>query len=207
MSRATMIVYLEACPGAGKTSACEFLRRDYAVFVEPVDMWSNHLHGVYGPDAAAWALPMQMLALTTRHELLLRAKELADRTGKPVVVERSPRSDSIFAQDLSGEDMAAYRTVRARYDALMDGLDTRYVYLRADPEVCMSRVAVRGRPQERTMTLERSREMHRRHELEFAGDVTIDANREKSAVFADVLATIRAFESVANPGGDENVVV
>jgi deoxyguanosine kinase len=199
-----MIVFLEAGIGAGKSSCCEYLRREYNVFVEPVEIWESHLHGVYGPDAAAWALPMQMLALTTRHELLLRAKNLADRTGKPVVVERSPRSDSIFAQDLSGDDMAAYKTVRARYDALMDGLDARHIYLRADPEVCMSRVAVRGRPQERTMTLERSREMHRRHELEFAGDITIDANREKSAVFADVLATIRAFE---NPGGDENVDV
>ena len=201
-----MIVFLESLVGAGKTTCAELLRREYNVFVEPVEMWDSHLHGVYGPDAAAWALPMQMLALTTRHELLLRAKDLADRTGKPVIVERSPRSDSIFAQDLSGDDMAAYKTVRSRYDALMAGLDARHIYLRADPEVCMSRVAVRGRPQERTMTLERSREMHRRHELEFSGDVTIDANRDKSAVFADVLAAIRGFEAFENPGGDEKVV-
>lgn len=186
-----MIVFLEACPGAGKTSCAEFLRKEYAVFVEPVEMWSNHLHGVYGPDSARWALPMQMLALTTRHELLLRAVDMAERTGKPVVVERSPRSDSIFAQDLKGADMDAYLTVRARYDELMAGLDARYVYMRADPEICMGRIAVRGRPQERSMPLERAREMHRRHEIEFKDDVTVDANREKQSVFSDVLELIR----------------
>jgi deoxyadenosine/deoxycytidine kinase len=189
-----MIVFLEACPGSGKTSCAEFLRKEYAVFVEPVEMWSNHLHGVYGPNSADWALPMQMLALTTRHELLLRAVDLAERTGKPVVVERSPRSDSIFAQDLEGTDMGAYLTVRARYDELMAGLDKRYIYMRADPEICMGRIAVRGRPQERSMTLERAKEMHRRHDLEFEDDVTVDANREKQEVFNDVLELIRSYE-------------
>ena len=189
-----MIVFLEAAVAAGKTSCAESLRRDYGVFVEPVEMWSNHLHGMYGPDSRDWALPMQMLALTTRHELLLRAVEHAERTGQPVVVERSPRSDSIFAQDLVGADMAAYRVVRARYDELMAGLDARYIYLRADPEICMGRVAVRGRLQERSMTLDRAVEMHRRHELEFANDVVVDANRTKRDVFNDVLALIQGFQ-------------
>ena len=186
-----MIVFLEASPGAGKSSCAEFLRRDYGVFVEPVEIWSNHLHGIYGPDSARWALPMQMLALTTRHELLLRAVDLAERTGKPVIVERSPRSDSIFAQDLKGADMDAYLTVRKRYDELMAGLDAKYIYMRADPEICMGRIAVRGRPQERSMTLERAREMHRRHEIEFKDDVTVDANRARRDVFNDVLERIR----------------
>lgn len=192
-----MIVFLEANIGSGKTCLAEFLRRDYNVFVEPVDMWSNHLHGVYGPDSSRWALPMQMLALTTRHELLLRAVDLADRTGKPVIVERSPRSDSIFAQDLKGDDMEAYLIVRKRYDELMAGLDARYIYMRADPEICMGRIAVRGRPQERSMTLERAKEMHRRHEIEFKDDVTVDANREKQDVFNDVLELIRSYEKGA----------
>lgn len=193
-----MIVFLEAVVAAGKSSACEFLRRNYTVFVEPVEMWSQHLYGVYGPDSAEWALPMQMLALTTRHELLLRAVDEAKRTGKPVVVERSPRSDSLFAQDLQGDDMQAYKTVRTRYDELMAGIDARYVYMRVDPEICMDRIAKRGRPQERSMTLERAEEMHRRHELEFEHDVTIDANREKREVFDDVLSVIREFEKGGN---------
>ena len=189
-----MIVFLEAVVAAGKSSACEFLRQDYTVFVEPVDMWNKHLYGVYGPDSAEWALPMQMLALTTRHELLLRAVDVAKETGKPVVVERSPRSDSLFAQDLVGADMEAYKTVRTRYDQLMADIDARYVYMRVDPEVCMDRIAMRGRPQERSMTLERATEMHERHELEFAHDVTVDANRDKKEVFNDVLSVIREFE-------------
>lgn len=190
-----MIVFLEASIGVGKSSNCEFLRKNYHVFVEPVDMWSNHLHGIYGPNSSDWVLPMQMLALTTRHELLFRAIELSEKTGKIVVVERSPRSDAIFAQDLKGEDMEAYLTLCNKYKKLTEGLEAKYIYLRADPEVCMSRIAVRGRPQERTMTLERAQEMHRRHELEFANDITVDANRDKPDVFNDVLEIIRGFES------------
>lgn len=189
-----MIVFLEANVACGKSSCAEFLRKHYPVFVEPVDMWSNHLHGIYGPNSAAWVLPMQMLALTTRHELLFRAIELSEKTGKIVVVERSPRSDAIFAQDLKDDDMKAYNIVCEKYKALVSGLDVRHIYLRADPEICMGRVAVRGRPQERTMTLDRSKEMHRRHELEFANDITVDANRDKPDVFNDVLEIIRGFE-------------
>jgi deoxyadenosine/deoxycytidine kinase len=191
-----MIVFLEANIASGKSSACEFLRKYYPVFVEPVDMWSNHLHGIYGPDAADWGLPMQMLALTTRHELLLRAIDMADATRRIVVVERSPRSDAIFAQDLVGDDMKAYQVVRDRYTSIVAGLAprTKHIYMRADPEICMGRVAVRGRPQERTMTLERSQEIHRRHELEFASDITVDANRAKPDVFNDVLQLIKGFE-------------
>lgn len=186
-----MIVFLESSPASGKSSCCEYLQGDYAVFVEPVDMWTSHLEGVYGPAVADWVLPMQMLALTTRHEILLRARAVAERHGEVVVVERSPRSDSIFAQDLVGADMDAYRHVRARYDALLAGLDCRHIYLRAPPEVCMQRVAVRGRPQERGMTLERARDIHRRHDIEFAGDVTVDADRPKAEVFAEVREIIR----------------
>jgi len=190
-----MIVFLEANIGSGKSTCCEFLAAEFEVFMEPVDMWGAHLHGMYGPESARWALPMQMLALTTRHELLLRARDAAALSGRPVVVERSPRSDSIFAQDLTGDDMAAYRTVRSRYDELLADLDVRHVYLRASPETSMDRVKARGRPQERSMTLERSREMHRRHELEFGGDptvVTIDADRTRDPVFTDVLRLVRA---------------
>ena len=188
-----MIVFLEANVATGKSSCAEFLRKHYPVFVEPVDMWSNHLHGVYGPTAAAWALPMQMLALTTRYELLFRAIELSEKTGKLVVVERSPRSDAIFAQDLEGDDLTAYTVLRGKYNSLVSGLDARHIYMRADPETCMGRVLVRGRPEERSMTLDRSTELHRRHELEFFKDVTVDANRDKPDVFHDVLAIIQGW--------------
>jgi deoxyadenosine/deoxycytidine kinase len=181
-----MIVFVEGDVASGKSTCLELLSEQYHVFTEPVEMWSQHLFGVYGPDFADWALPMQMLALTTRQELLLRAKDAGD----VVVVERSTRSDGLFAQDLTGSDLEAYNVVRRRYDKLLAGLDAVHVYLRADPEVCMERIAVRGRPQEKGMGLQRARTMHERHELEFADAFIVDANRDKHAVLKDVAAFI-----------------
>lgn len=193
-----MIVFLESPVAAGKSTAAQYLSNRYPVFLEPVDMWTNHLKGVYGAAASEWLLPMQMLALTTRHELLLRAAEIS-ASGATVVVERSPRSDAIFAQDLAGEDKAAYDVVRLRYEKLMGSLDVAHVYLRADPETCIERIALRGRPSERGITIERTREMHRRHDVEFANDITIDANRDADSVFKDVLRTVQELSDRASP--------
>ena len=186
-----VVLFVEGLVGVGKSVACAALsRRGRTVVTEPVDMWDQHLQGVYGPSPYEWALPMQLLALTTRHELLFRV--LGDSGSEVVLVERSPRSDAIFAAQLTGEDAEVYRVAAARYKELLAsyrGVRFESVYLRAVPEVCMGRVKKRARPAERTMTLASLQALFELHEAEFSSSEVLDASKTAEEV-ADDLADL-----------------
>jgi len=192
-----VVLFVEGVVGVGKSVACAALaRRGVSVVTEPVYMWDQHLEGVYGPTPGAWALPMQLLALTTRNELLFRV--LDNSAGDVVLVERSPRSDAIFAAQLNAEDAAVYSVAAARYKTLLSSFpDVRFesVYLRALPEVCMGRVKKRARPAERTMTLGSLQGLFELHDTEFADSVVIDASKTAEEVADDLAALVTQLSS------------
>jgi len=186
-----MFVFVEANVGAGKSTCLAGLQRiGFETVQEPVDQWDKHLEGVYGPRASEWGLPMQLLALVTRMERLLRYADSA--TTGIVVVERSLDSDRLFALDLDERDRDIYEAVRTRYETLTQLHESAvHIYLRASPETCLERAGVRSRSQEDALKVDRLRVLHDRHEACFSDRaIVLDASGSPDAVLQQVCAVL-----------------
>lgn len=74
------------------------------------------------------------------------------------------------------------------------------VYLKTDPETCLKRIRARNRPEEASIDLHYLTELHQRHEDWLVNETCraaplplvciIDANQDKSKVYADTIAHI-----------------
>jgi deoxyadenosine/deoxycytidine kinase len=190
------LVFVEGNVGAGKSTVLgELQDRGFAVFGEPIEVWTEHLARVYHDDA--WGLPMHYLALTTHVETILQAARLAKTLETTVVVERSFQSVDVFARNdpnLARDD--AYWGVHAMYRRLLAdelvGVQQHHVYLRASPKVCAERVRARGRPGEDGIDLAYLTTLHRFHDETFATGCTVDADRALSDVVDAIKTSVGA---------------
>lgn len=210
------VVFVEGNIGVGKSSLMRALAARGAVdeiVLEPVELWTEHLRGVYEHDSRrdgtnTWALPMQMLAECTRVESLLaavwatraraRSQNAEGLKGPIVLVERSSASAALFGEiTLSGDERAAFDLVQARYlDILGDtpGLDNCVtVYLRASHETCVRRIHTRARDGEQSLNRDFVCAMHDGHERRFGApgqvDLVVDCDDMDIDGVADVVAT------------------
>lgn len=181
------IVYIEGSIGCGKSAVIEQLAaRGFRTVPEPVELWTQHLRNVYGESRGQWLLPMQALALTTRVERTLSETVLCGAT--PIIVERSMRSDALFAADLPDMDRAAHQLLYDRYcsaTGLLGPEAVMHCYLRVPPRICWERARTRDRDAERGLELSFFEELHVRHEAAFAnlpGVHIVDGSGELASV-------------------------
>lgn len=135
--------------GAGKTTLSQLLAQhiESRLMLEDVD--GNEFLADFYHDRRRWALPMQLWFLTARHKQL--STVLSDTRG--VVADYTFAKDQIFAGLLlEDRDHRLYERIDSGLRILRR--PDLVVYLDADDEVLIDRIAKRGRAYERPITTE-----------------------------------------------------
>eukprot|EP00058_Branchiostoma_floridae_P016412 XP_002601900.1 hypothetical protein BRAFLDRAFT_124584 [Branchiostoma floridae] len=167
---------------------------DWAIVGEPLSRWQNvqchsekeeeitlsQKHGgnlldMFYSDPRRWAFTFQSYVCLSRmrHQLKPAPGHLETAAEPVVFYERSVYSDRYWADAKvrflwvigyrSGWNIYCdwHSTMMAAMGELkLDGI----IYLRAEPEVCLERLKLRGRPEERPVSLEYLDQIHTRHE-------------------------------------------
>lgn len=141
---------IEGVIGVGKTSLAHLLQPAYsAQLLLEVFEENPFLSSFYG-DRARYAFQTQIFFLLSRYHQQREAAPAALARGS-LIADYTFAKDALFARlNLSGDELATYEQV---HEALAEKIPPPHlvVYLRADTEVLMRRIALRDRPYERTM--------------------------------------------------------
>lgn len=196
---AVYLISIEGNIGSGKSTFLENLRKTHStnkniVFApEPVHEWQNikDKDGVsvlerFYQDQDKYAFPFQMMAYISRLTVLRKIVRERDPS-QPlyIVTERSLYTDKhIFAKMLYDQGKIGeidYQIYLKWFDEFADDIPvTHCIYLQANPEVCLNRIAKRARPGEEVIPLKYLEDCHRYHEdyVEIYPDrIHLDANR------------------------------
>ena len=198
------LISIEGNIGAGKSTLLAALAAHdptLAIVPEPVDKWARcGVLGLFYRDPRRWAYSFQSYAFFSR----LKAQVEARRTQSTVVLERSvwsdrhifgaqARADGLFTEPAEAtmyDDWHAWLVDDAFKDAArLDGI----VYLRAPPDVCLARIAGRGRPEEAGVPLAYLEALHARHEAWLSATPTPILVLEHDMPQTEQLACIGAF--------------
>jgi deoxyadenosine/deoxycytidine kinase len=194
------LISVEGNIGSGKSTFLEQLRSRYAsntnvVFApEPVHTWQTikdadgtMLEHFY-KDQETYAFPFQMMAYISRLSILRTLVRERDTT-RPlyIITERSLLTDRyIFAKMLYDQQKISeinYQIYLQWFDEFANDIPvTHCVYLRADPNVCDTRVKKRARHGE-TIPLSYLADCHRYHEQYvemYPERIVLDANQTMS---------------------------
>jgi deoxyguanosine kinase len=146
-----MYVAIEGVIGVGKTTLARLLQSafDADVLLEVFEE-NPFLSDFYG-DRARYAFQTQIFFLLSRYHQQRRGVTEVVATGKNLLSDYTFAKDALFARiNLQGDELEMYRRV---HEALAEKipLPDLLVYLRADTDVLMQRIALRDRTYERNM--------------------------------------------------------
>jgi deoxyadenosine/deoxycytidine kinase len=200
-----VIVSLEGNIGSGKSTLLENMRKTFSeqknwVFLqEPVDIWAEIKDSVgetmlskFYKNPSKYAFAFQIMAYATRlHMLKKLIKENPECT--LVICERSLEADkNIFAKmlhdDGTMEDVMyqIYEKFFAEYEEMFTL--SSVIYIRADPEMCHSRITKRSREGESNIPLEYLKRCDEYHEAWLGSNDKINVfkiNANLTATFED----------------------
>jgi len=190
-----MIISIEAQIGAGKSSLIEQLKhakfhKPHLVIPEQVDAWSQVKDDVSGKnilelfytDKTKYAYMFQSYVLFSRlHHMLQFIKDHPEHI---IICERSHLTDlMVFAQslleigDMSPIEMTVYQQWHGMIRDLYHLNIAAFVYLKADPETCMSRIKKRSRSGEETIALDYLKLLHDKHEAWLSSGTDSQCNK------------------------------
>lgn len=146
-----MYFAIEGVIGVGKTTLARMLQSSFeAELVLEVFEENPFLSNFYS-DRARYAFQTQIFFLLSRyHQQRRNINERLD-AGKTVISDYTFEKDALFARiNLAGDELDMYYSVQ---EALAEKITppNLVVYLRANTETLMRRIAQRDRPYERTM--------------------------------------------------------
>ena len=196
-----LVLCVEGNIGAGKSTVLTQLKelfKDNAgvVFVdEPVDDWVKHgfLERMYKEPASRPAFQHMVLQSLAGSMQSVLAQQPPPAL---IITERSPWSNyhTFGKANLSGEDWKLFAYTWSHVNDHFKHLDVRFVYLKADPQMVRKRMAARGREAEKGVSLDYLEKLDFLHddwlEAEEPYVITIDANRDATAVFQTVCAEL-----------------
>jgi len=146
-----MYVAIEGVIGVGKTTLARLLQSAFeAEILLEVFEENPFLSDFYG-DRARYAFQTQIFFLLSRYHQQRRGVTEVVATGKNLLSDYTFAKDALFARiNLQGDELEMYRRV---HEALAEKipLPDLLVYLRADTNVLMQRIALRDRTYERNM--------------------------------------------------------
>ena len=148
-----MYVAIEGVIGVGKTTLARLLQPAFqAALVLEVFEENPFLSDFYA-DRQRYAFQTQIFFLLSRYYQQRRSVPELLKQGESLITDYTFAKDALFARiNLNGDELEMYYRV---HDALAEKipLPNLIVYLRADTEVLMQRIASRDRPYERNMEL------------------------------------------------------
>jgi deoxyguanosine kinase len=149
-----MYIAIEGVIGVGKTTLARLLQPAFqSALVLEVFEENPFLSDFYG-DRQRYAFQTQIFFLLSRYYQQRRSVPEILKRGDPLITDYTFAKDALFARiNLIGDELDMYYRV---HDALAEKipLPNLIVYLRADTNVLMQRIASRDRPYERNMERE-----------------------------------------------------
>jgi deoxyguanosine kinase len=149
-----MYLAIEGVIGVGKTTLARSLQSAFqAELVLEVFEENPFLSDFYG-DRERYAFQTQIFFLLSRYHQQRRSVPDILQRKQPLIADYTFAKDALFASiNLQGDELEMYRKV---HDALAEKIPNPdlILYLRADTDVLMQRIASRDRPYERNMDRE-----------------------------------------------------
>jgi deoxyguanosine kinase len=163
-----MFIAIEGVIGVGKTTLARLLQPRFNANLLLEAFEENPFLAQFYTDRARYAFQTQVFFLLSRyHQFRQAAQWLA--TGQPLISDYTFEKDQLFARlNLSGDEWEVYLRL---HDALAEKmlLPDLIVYLRADTDCLMRRIALRDRPYERHMEREYIEALNRAYDAQFLG--------------------------------------
>lgn len=191
-----MYIAIEGVIGVGKTTLARLLQPTFNAELLLEVFEENPFLSSFYADRARYAFQTQIFFLLSRYHQQRRAVPQILAAGKNLISDYTFAKDALFARiNLSGDELEMYYRV---HEALAEKIERPdlIVYLRADTDVLMQRIALRDRPYERNMEREYIDLLNRAYEEFFAQPyddtpvLTIDTNNLNFVLYPEHLRQI-----------------
>ena len=146
-----MYISIEGVIGVGKTTLARLLQERFQAELLLEVFEENPFLSKFYEDRARYAFQTQIFFLLSRYHQQNRFVPDVIKSGKNLITDYTFAKDALFARiNLQGDELEMYYNV---HDALAEKipLPELVVYLSADTQVLMQRIAQRDRPYERQM--------------------------------------------------------
>lgn len=179
------IISIEGNIGAGKTTLIEELERQYnnmlVVILEPVQEWKigeeNFLELFYN-DPIKYAYEFQKIVLLSQINGL---KKEIERTEKKIIVcDRSFETTIKVFSSLMLENELLKIEEFEELQNIMKSVNISFtkIYLKTDPEICLERIKMRNRPEEKYISLDYLFDLERKHNEMLKNTIVLDGNKD-----------------------------
>ncbi len=177
-------IAIEGVIGVGKTTLARLLQPRLQADEVLLEVFEeNPFLAKFYEDRSRYAFQTQIFFLLSRYHQQNRAVPGLLAAGKRLIADYTFEKDALFARiNLSGDELEMYHRV---HEALAEKIPQPHlvVYLRAEPQVLMQRIALRDRPYERNMDPAYIARLHAAYDDHFAHHhhgapvLTIDTTR------------------------------
>jgi len=162
-----MYIAIEGVIGVGKTTLARLLQPAFqsALVLEVFE--ENPFLSDFYSDRQRYAFQTQIFFLLSRYYQQRRSVPEILKRGEPLITDYTFAKDALFARiNLTGDELEMYYRV---HDALAEKipLPDLIVYMRAEIDVLMQRIASRDRPYERNMERDYIADLNRAYEAFF----------------------------------------
>ncbi len=177
-----MYIAIEGVIGVGKTTLARMLAPSFEAELLLEVFEENPFLSDFYSDRARYAFQTQIFFLLSRYHQQRRGVTALIESGKSLLSDYTFAKDSLFARiNLQGDELEMYKRV---HEALAEKIPmpNLLVYLRADTDVLMQRIALRDRSYERNMERNYIADLNRAYEEFFSKPydgtpvLTIDTN-------------------------------
>jgi len=161
-----MFIAIEGVIGVGKTTLARLLQPRFNANLLLEAFEENPFLARFYADRARYAFQTQVFFLLSRYHQFRQAAEWLS-TGLPLISDYTFEKDKLFARlNLSGDEWEVYLRLHEALAEKMPPPDL-IVYLRADTETLMRRIALRDRPYERNMDRAYIEALNRAYDAQF----------------------------------------
>ena len=177
-----MYIAIEGVIGVGKTTLARLLQPAFEADLLLEVFEENPFLSDFYSDRARYAFQTQIFFLLSRYQQQRRGVTTILETGNSLLSDYTFAKDSLFARiNLKGDELEMYKRV---HQALAEkiSMPNLLVYLRADTDVLMQRIALRDRSYERNIERTYIEELNQAYEEFFSRPyddtpvLTIDSN-------------------------------
>lgn len=156
------IITIDGNIGAGKTTILNYLHTNYNIYIdlEPVDKWKPFLDDIYNNKKNYFNFQIRVW---------LDRSWIQEKDNTTIIMERSP----YFIRNTFNKYMATNNLINKQENNIIQELYNKtdliwksdfYIYIRSTPENCLERIYKRGRENEKEITLEYLKAIHKLHE-------------------------------------------
>ncbi len=195
--KSNFYIAVEGVIGVGKTTLARLLQPRLKADELLLEVFEeNPFLPKFYEDPARYAFQTQVFFLLSRYYQQNRTVPAMLNAGKSLIADYTFEKDALFARiNLTGDELDMYYRV---HEALAEKIPVPdlVVYLRAEPEVLMQRIAMRDRPYERNMDPAYIARLHAAYEDHFANHhrgapvLTIDTTNMDFVRYPDHLEEI-----------------